>query len=308
MTKATVLELDEVIRRHAWGLLRKRSNFLRRLLLDENDYNCEIDWTALTFDHHTSKFEFRPDERTFHTDFGTIKTGTRWVPLHACDFENRSDTKQSHTFRGNRQTTTWVACELSECYTIANAVDVSLNIPSKFLHLRAGRDTSLKISKVKGNVIKEILEWEVNSQVEVMPSWRAHAQLLARETCYIIDFEVRTTLTLPTGVLPVFFKRRSDNTLAFEVKVEDFEEAFKSEQEGGALKEHESPLVHTLMQTTIDQEGKGQSSSKLQLLTRGTSVCVAWSDQKVDIKTFPLSVSDGDDNDVQSDNKYLAQV
>lgn len=93
-----------------------------------------------------------------------------------------------------------------------------------------------------------------------------------------------------------------------QVKVEDFEEAFKSEQEGGALKEHESPLVHTLMQTTIDQEGKGQSSSKLQLLTRGTSVCVAWSDQKVDIKTFPLSVSDGDDNDVQSDNKYLAQV
>ena len=35
------------------------------------------------------RFDVRPDNRTFNTDWGSIKTGMRWVPLHACDFENR---------------------------------------------------------------------------------------------------------------------------------------------------------------------------------------------------------------------------
>ena len=50
-----------------------------------------------------------------------------------------------------------------------------------------------------------------------MPSWKAHAQLLARQESHVIDFEVRTTLTLPNGVLPVYFKRRSDDSTSFEV-------------------------------------------------------------------------------------------
>ncbi|KAK7503916.1 hypothetical protein BaRGS_00005039 [Batillaria attramentaria] len=310
MTTTSVLELDDVIRRHAWRILKKRSNFMRRWMLDENDYVCDVDWKALTLDHHVSKFEIRPDNRTYETDWGSIKTGMRWVPLHAADFENRSDTKQTHTFRGTRQTTTWVAVELSQCYTIGTAVDVDITVPSKFLHFRAGRDTSIKVTKVKGNIIKEILEWEVNSQVEVMPSWRAHAQLLARKESRVIDFEVRTTLLLPNGVLPVYFKRRSDNGTAYEVKIDNFEEAFKAEEDGGVLTEEEVPLLHMLMETVIDEEGNSQSASKLQLLTRGTCVCEAWSDQKVDIKTSALSVSDGDDGDVQvnHNSQYLVKV
>nr|KAG5711618.1 hypothetical protein BaRGS_016800 [Batillaria attramentaria] len=242
------------------------------------------------------EFEIRPDNRTYETDWGSIKTGMRWVPLHAADFET---------------------VELSQCYTIGTAVDVDITVPSKFLHFRAGRDTSIKVTKVKGNIIKEILEWEVNSQVmskndsvEVMPSWRAHAQLLARKESRVIDFEVRTTLLLPNGVLPVYFKRRSDNGTAYEVKIDNFEEAFKAEEDGGVLTEEEVPLLHMLMETVIDEEGNSQSASKLQLLTRGTCVCEAWSDQKVDIKTSALSVSDGDDGDVQvnHNSQYLVKV
>lgn len=235
----------------------------------------------------------------------------RWISLHASDFENRSETKQCHTFRGTRQTTTWLAVELSQCYTVNSSVDVDVTIPTNFRHFRAGRDTGIKVTKVKGNVIQEILEWEVNSQVEVMPSWRAHAQLLARKECHVIDFEVRTTLSVPFGVLPVYFKRRSDNTIAFEVKIDNFEEAFRAEEDGGVLREEEVPLLHMLMETMIDDKGNSKSASKLQLLTRGTCVCEAWSDQKVDIKTSPLSVSDGDDGDVVQEthtSQYLAKV
>lgn len=81
--------------------------------------------------------------------------------------------------------------------------------------------------------------------------------------------------------------------------MDKFEEIFGTPKDGGVLREEELPLVHTLMETVIDQNGAGHSSSKLQLLTCGTCVSVSWSDQKVDIKTSALSFSDGDDGDVQ---------
>ena len=36
-------------------------------------------------------------------------------------------------------------------------------------------------------------------QVEVQPGWRANAQLLAREECNVVEFEIRTTIGCPKG-------------------------------------------------------------------------------------------------------------
>ena len=93
--------------------------------------------------------------------------------------------------------------------------------------------------------------------------------------------------------------------------MDNLEQAFQAVEEGGVLGEGEEPHVHRLMETVIDEQGNSQSSSKLQLISRGTCICVAWSDQKVDIKTAPLSVSDGDDGDVQESQErsnYLIRV
>ncbi|KAL8558462.1 hypothetical protein ACOMHN_052279 [Nucella lapillus] len=300
MATTTMLELDEVLRRYAWNVLSKRSNFLKRFFLEEKDYYCDVDWSFLSLDHNVSKFDVRPEGRTYPTEWGSIKTGQKWVPLYACDFENRAETKQMHTFRGSRETTTWISVDLGQTYTVSNGVDVDVNFPKHSIHYRAGRDTGFKLTKIKGNVFKEILEWEVNSQVEVMPSWKAHAQLLAREESQVVDFEVRTTLSLPHGPLPVAFKKHSDRSTAHEVKIDKLEDVFRSTAEGGSLKEEEEQIVHTLMETVINTEGESRSTSKLQLITQGTCVCVAWSDQKVDIKTSQLSVCEGDDGDVVS--------
>ena len=107
------------------------------------------------------------------------------------------------------------------------------------------------------------------------------------------------------------FSRDNLLPLVAQVKVENLEEAFQAAEDGGVLEEGEEPHVHRLMETVIDEQGNSQSSSKLQLLSRGTCICVAWSDQKVDIKTAPLSVSDGDDGDVQESqdrSSYLVRV
>ena len=80
----------------------------------------------------------------------------------------RSDTKQTHTFRGSRETTTWMGVELTHAYSTApnaNGVNVEVTFPPELVHIRAGRDTGCRVDKVKGTVFKEGLQWEVNSQV-----------------------------------------------------------------------------------------------------------------------------------------------
>ena len=104
----------------------------------------------------------------------------KWTKASFCC---RSETKQSHTFRTSRETTTWIAVELSETYTIAKAVDVVVTFPPQFSHFRAGRDTGFSITKVKGNVFKEVLNWEVNSQVSARTVFHVCSSDLAHYYC-----------------------------------------------------------------------------------------------------------------------------
>ncbi|GFR66522.1 protein CBR-LIN-24 [Elysia marginata] len=296
----SILELDEVIRRYAWNVLKKRCNFLRRFFLDESDFVCEIDWSAISMEHKVAKFESKEDENTtIDTNWGKVVTGSKWVSLWSCDFENKADLKQSHTFRGSRNTTTWVDVDIEQCYTIKKELDVEVNIPPNLSKFRAGRDNSLHINKIKGQVFKEILTWEVNSQVEVLPSWQARAELLAREECSSMEFEIRTTLYNPSGILPVYFKRKADRRNIYVVELENFANAFQLEEEEGGLKPEEKQCFEVMIQRTLSADGEEAASScHPQLITKGSCVCLTWGDQKVDIRTAPLNapagVVDGD--------------
>ncbi|XP_059171835.1 uncharacterized protein LOC131952916 [Physella acuta] len=301
MMSSFILELDDVIRRYAWQVLLKRSNFLRRAFLDADDYTCKVDWTALTIEHKIAKFSPKVKDGTvIETNWGEVQAGTQWVTLWSCDFDNKADSKQSHAFRGSRDTTTWVDVDLEQCYTVNKEVCVQVNLPQNFSKFRAGRDNSLSLNKVKGQVFKEILTWEVNSQVEVLPSWRAHAQLLARQECSVVEFEIRTTLFNPKGVVPVNFYRKGEKQVAHVVNIENINDAFQMVEEGGVLQPEEKTCVEVMVEKWLDKDGEEHTASHPQIITRGTCVCLSWSDQKVDIKTSPLSMDestcDGDRN------------
>lgn len=301
------IELDEIIKRHAFKLLRTRMNWFRRFFLDEDDFDCDIDWTYLTISHNLVKFDpAQSDGSVIETKWGNVTTGTKWVPLWSCDFDNKADGKQSHTFRGSRDTTTWVDVDLDQYYTFKREVEIEVNLPPHFTKVRAGRDNCLMVNKVKGQIFKELLTWEVNSQVEVVPGWKAHAQLLAKEESYSIDFEIRSTIYNPKGVLPVAFKRKSDGKVVFMVNISDYQEAFKSEEDGGSLTDTERPFIEVLSQQKIDKDGTETSESFPQVITKGSFVCLSWSDQKVDIKTSPLSLDessyDGGDRSSSTDH------
>ena len=292
MTTGTILELDRVIGKHAWKLLERRSGFFRKLFLREEDYYPDIDWKSLTIEHNIMKFSQRSLGKSFDTAWGTVITGSKWVTLYSCDYENDTENKHVHTFRGKRETTTWVAVELSQCYTVDREVEVDIHIPNSYGKLRAGRDNNMHVDRIKGQVFKEIVTWEVNSQIEVCPGWKAKAELIAQQDCHRIHFEVRTSLSVKKGKLSVTFKRKSDDSTAYIVEVYDFCEAFRSVSEGGQLAEGEDEVVQVLMESTIDSEGNENSVTNIQLITRGVCTSVAWSDQKVDIKTSPIQTSE----------------
>lgn len=48
------------------------------------------------------------------------------------------------------------------------------------------------------------------------------------------------------------------------------------------------PVLQVLMETTLDQDRKERSTTSIQLTTQGACTSVAWSDQKVNIKTEPM--------------------
>ncbi|XP_059171852.1 uncharacterized protein LOC131952933 [Physella acuta] len=163
--------------------------------------------------------------------------------------------------------------------------------------LQLNKDNNLNLKKDNNRVLGETRTWKVNSQVEVEPSYRAHAQLLARQECSVVEFEIRTTLSIPKGAFEVTFRFESRDR-QWEVDIENILEVFRLEEVGSVLQPEEKMFVELIEEKWLDKDGVEHSTSYPQIITRGTCVCINWTDQKVDIKTSPLSMdestSDGD--------------
>ncbi|XP_059171838.1 uncharacterized protein LOC131952919 [Physella acuta] len=298
--RAFNFKLDSVIRRYAWRKLLEHSSPLERycLEIDRKDFTCIVDWTALTFKHEVTKFSPKVKDGTvIKTSRGDLQTGQKWVTLWSSCYDNASKMKQSHIFRGSRGTTTWVDVDLERCYTVNKEVHVHFNlhqIPHYF-----SAESTVSLNKVKGEMFHEVHTWEINSEIEVKPSSRAHAQLLARQECSVVEFEIRTTLSIPKGAVPVIFKHKTRN-VSFALNVEDVDKAFQLVEDGGVLKPEEKRCVELIEKKWLDKDGVGHMTYHPQIITRGTCICLRWTDQRVDIKTSPLSMdestSDGDHN------------
>ncbi|XP_059171837.1 uncharacterized protein LOC131952918 isoform X2 [Physella acuta] len=288
----SMLQLDDVIQRYAWQKLLKESNEVQRLELQasEGDHICQVDWTALTIEHRVTKFSPKVKDGTvIPTPRGDVQTGTQWVKLVTCYYDNQVNSIQSYTFRGSRDTTSWVDVDLKQFYTINNEVCAKLNFPQ---YLQVGIDNTVSLNKVKGEVFQKIHTWELKSRVKVEPSSRAHAQLLARQECSVVEFEIRTTLSNLKEAIPVTYRGINNNQSLFKVNIENLHEAFRLVEEGGVLTPEEKACVEVVVERWLDEDGVEHSTSYPQIITRGTCVCVSWSDQKVDIKTSPLSMDE----------------
>ncbi|XP_059171851.1 uncharacterized protein LOC131952932 [Physella acuta] len=286
------LNLDDVARRCGLKLLYKEC-----LYLMEHPLKCEVDWVELTFEHRVTKFFPKvKDGNVIATPRGEIQTGTKWVKLLSSYFNNESEFKQTCHFRGSRDTTTWVDVDLEQYYTVNKQVCIEVKLP-QIPHFPMDKVITLSLNKLKGRVFEEIQMRQVNMQVEVEPSSRAHAQLLARQECSVFEFEIRTTLSSPKGNVHVKFPLEA---IMYALGIKDLHKGFQLFEDGGVLKPEEKACVELVEEKWLDKDGVERSTTYPQIITRGTCVCLSWTDQKVDIKTSPLSMDestcDGDHN------------
>ncbi|XP_059171854.1 uncharacterized protein LOC131952936 [Physella acuta] len=285
-------QLDEVIRRYAWQMMLKDCGEDERFELEvqELDFTCEFDWAVLDIEHKVTKFSPKvKDGSVMETHRGEVEKGKKWMMLWESYYDNQADRKQSYAFKGSHDTTTWVGVDLKQCYTVKKQVCVKLNLPQC---LQVGIDNTLNLTKVKGEVFQKAHTWEINSQVEVEPSSRAHAQLSARQECSVYEFEIRTTLSARKGVLPVLFTPSNDRALQYEVNIKDLLQAFRTVEEGGVLTPEEKACLEFKEEKWLDKDGVEHSTTYPQIITRGTCVCLSWTDQRVDINTSPLSMDE----------------
>ncbi|XP_059171856.1 uncharacterized protein LOC131952938 [Physella acuta] len=289
------LKLDEVIRRYAWQAMLKECDEDERYNLEsiERTYKCQLDWSVLGIEHKVTKFSPKvKDGSEAKLLRDNVKPGTRWVTLWEGNYDNRTEGRVTHAFSGSRDTTTWVDVDLKQCYTVKKQVCGWLSLPQ---YLQVGIDKALNLNKVKGEVFQKVHTWEINTQVEVEPSSRAHAQLLARQECSVAEFEIRTTFPNRKGLLPVTFKGNIENDILYDVNIENLLEAFRPVEEGGVLKPEEKACVELVVEKWLDKDGVEHSTSHPQIITRGSCVYLSWTDQKVDIKTSPLSTEESID-------------
>ncbi|XP_059171848.1 uncharacterized protein LOC131952929 [Physella acuta] len=289
---ATV-DLDAIIYRFAWQKLLSQSpkNLRDYLIMQKNFFSFDVDWKALNFDHKVTKFGPKvKDDTSIKTFMGEKKTGAQWVSLLSCYYDNRADTKQSHTFKGSRDTMSWVNVDLDQYYTVDQTVRVRLSLPET-AHFKINNNNILNLFKDRGQIFKKNDTWKTKSQVEVEPSSRAHAQLLVRRECSVVEFEIRTTLSNPKGFVRVDFKFRCYD-FSMTIEIENLHEAFQLVEDGGVLTPEEKACVEVVEERWLDKDGVEHVTYHPQIITRGTCVCLSWTDQKVDIKTSPLSMDE----------------
>ncbi|XP_059171845.1 uncharacterized protein LOC131952925 [Physella acuta] len=302
------LKLDDVIRRYAWQKLLEKSPEYERdyLLMHQNRLTCYINWKALTIEHGVPKFITKvKDGSVIKTRRGDVKPGTKWVTLLSCYYDNKAGSKQCHPFKGSRKTASWVDVDLEQCYTVNKQVCIKLNLSAVLMPLLPmAKDNNLNLKMDNPRFFLETHTWEVNSQVEVEPSSRAHAQLLARQECSVVEFEIGTTLSNPKGVFAVTFKFESRNTVHV-VYLDNLLEAFHLEEAGGVLQPEERPFVELIEKKWLDKDGVEHVTYHPQIITRGSMVCLGWSEQKLDIKNSPLSMDESTTNGDNNMDKTL---
>ncbi|KAK3589967.1 hypothetical protein CHS0354_034992 [Potamilus streckersoni] len=72
---------------------------------------------------------------------------------------------------------------------------------------------SLSVTKTSGETFEKSLSWEVNTEVRVKPWHKAIASLCVYELNQVYDFEVKTTVSIQRGHLPVAIRRKKDDKI-----------------------------------------------------------------------------------------------
>jgi hypothetical protein len=306
-----------LIENYTWKCYKHDKGFLKGLFLRRSNYVFDIRWGYVDFKHETN-----PDEKKQQTGQSSTKDTTKIgeasadegasgidaqvkdlvpqanqankkdVELYFSEYENETGTPQKYTFTATRQTTTSTRFELQESYKIGAETNLEINL-AEIVKIGAKMSGEFSVTKTKAEEFSKTLTWNIDTEI-VVPSWnKAKASLYVYEIPTKADFVVKTTISLPTGNLPVTIRRVKDGKEVHTEWINDLDVLFDEDYKNRSS-------VEVIPLRVIKDNGDEVMENHIVLTTRGVCKNVSFKNQHVKveckkIKGAPKSATDNKD-------------
>ena len=266
----SIVDLDRVITEYAWRELKRDSRWYD--CLRRNDFIVDVPWNFFEFDHKTTRFKTRT---------GTGEEGYRekkQVELFRTDFTNSTCKDQVYKLRTQRQTKAATSVAIQKGFTLKGNTNFKLKIPQSIGHfgVSASADGYLRVSRARGETFEDTFTWQVDSDVTVEPKHVTNARLIVTEDELVADFEVRTSMRMPTGEAPVIVKRKSTKEIYAVLMISDLREVFSDVD------------CNVLTLSKVESESK-KPRYAIEFVTTGILESIRWRNQKICLESCPIA-------------------
>ncbi|KAK3577262.1 hypothetical protein CHS0354_030547 [Potamilus streckersoni] len=264
------INLKDCIEAYTWKRFREKEGFFKSLRVSKRKHYVDIRWGYLQFKHKTTRFEQRE---------GTLSgiCQEQDVQLYVSDYENKTPTRQHYTFSATRETRASATVEVQENYTLEGHMNLEIDLAG-FGKIGAGFNRSLSVTNTSGETFEKALTWEVNTEVIVRPWHKAKASLCVYESNAVYDFEVKTTVSIPEGHLPVAIRRKADDKIVWVLWITNitaiFDNDFMEVNNIKVVEEHLSDV--------------NRIREDIELTTHGVCKMVSWKNQFVRVESDEL--------------------
>lgn len=295
--KIIQLNLEEVIEDYVWRMFKKGRGFLKRFFLRRSDYVFDIRWGYIDFKHVTIPDKKQQKSRqtasgqsTSEQDSGdnqasaidaevsnkvptvSEEAGKTDIELYFSEYENQTSEPQKYTFKASRQTTATTKVELQETYTLGAKTNLEINF-AEIVKFGAEVNASYSLTETKAEEFSRTLTWDIDTEIQVPKFHKAKASLYVYEVPSKSTFVVKTTLSLPSGPLPVIIRRAKDGREVKTRWILDLGILFKDYERSSTIK--------VVPQKIIMENGNEVMENQIVLTTRGVCRNVSFKNQHV---------------------------
>lgn len=270
-----IIDIDQILQDYAWRELKRDARWYQSPLLRRSYYEIEIPWNFYEFTHKTVKFTLRNNNHLSSDGFKNRKH----VELFSTQYENNTAKEQVYNLKTNRQTQARTFVSFQKGFSIKGKASFTIDIPERFGHcgVTASASGKLKVTKTRGETLEEMFTWQVDSDITVDPFHVTNVKLVVTEDEFMADFEVKTTMRMPTGEAPIILKRKRDNHIQAVLLISDLHDAF-------------SDLSNSVV-NFVKTDAVGGSKAVVEFITTGILDSVRWRDQRITIESKPISQS-----------------
>eukprot|EP00106_Octopus_bimaculoides_P001896 XP_014769338.1 PREDICTED: uncharacterized protein LOC106868423 isoform X2 [Octopus bimaculoides] len=272
-----VIDIQKLIQDYVWKEFTRDVCCIQGIFVRRSDFIIDIPWSFFEIYHRTVKF----------TPRSKLASGLReqkQVVLFSTNFRNNTQKEQSYKLKTQRHTkaTTTITCQRGYMVGCCTNLYLKLQLPEKYSDcgVSAGLSGQLTVTRPPGETIEETYIWETDSDVVVEPNYLTEAKIMLTEDEMVADFEVRSTLRMPSGEAPVTIRRKKDMEIQGIVMITDLSDVF-------------ADCNVSIIEVTA---GDRKITYHIEITTIGILQSIRWRNQRILLESHPI------DHDVKLDS------